>query len=60
MVESYGGKFIMIPMIWIGGSTSLEMFAINGRKTLLGEQILRDAALETEMVLLFRTVLRLG
>ena len=60
MVESYGGKFIMIPMIWIGGATSLEMFAINGRKRLLGEQILRDAALETEVVLLFRTVLRLG
>lgn len=47
MTARYGDKFVMIPMIWLDGLTSLEMFSINGKNTFFGEQPLVEAALET-------------
>lgn len=47
MKVRYGDKFIMIPMIWMNGLTSFEMFSINGQNTFFGETVLVEAAKAT-------------
>lgn len=47
MKAQYGDKFLMIPMIWMDGLTSFEMFSINGRNTFFGANDLVEAAKAT-------------
>ncbi|MDG1376052.1 MAG: hypothetical protein P8P56_03325 [Yoonia sp.] len=47
MKADYGDKFVMIPMIWLNGLTSFEMFSINGQNTFFGEADLVEAAKAT-------------